>query len=84
MRQQRTQRISTPAPVHRTAIDLPRNGYVLIVDGQAKSKFETQDRALKTARELKNRFPKLQVKVYDGEAMQSQNVDLDPLDVGGI
>ena len=81
MRQQRTQRMSTPAPVHRTVIDLPKDGYVLIVDGQTNSKFETQDRALKTAIELKSRFPKLHVKVTDAEAMQIQGVDLDPLNV---
>jgi hypothetical protein len=80
MRPQRTQRMSSPAPpMHRAALDLPKTGYVLIVDGQAKKEFETQNRALKTVRELKNRFPRLQVKVYDAEAKQSQNVDLDPL-----
>jgi hypothetical protein len=80
MRRQRTGRMSTPAPapVRRAATEPPKNGYVLIVDGQAKREFDTQDRALETARELKSRFPKLQVKVYDAEAKQSQEVDLDP------
>jgi hypothetical protein len=34
MRQQRTQRISTPAPARGSGIDLPTSGYALIVDGQ--------------------------------------------------
>ena len=42
-------------------------GYTLIVDGLAKKEFGTQDLALKAARELKGRFPMLQVKVYDAE-----------------
>jgi hypothetical protein len=79
MRLQRTGRTSTPAPVRRATIELPTNGYVLIVDGQAKRAFETQDRALKAAKELKNHFPRLQVKVYDAEAKQSQIVSPDPL-----
>ena len=74
MRQQRTQRMSTstPAPISRAADGLPTSGYALIVDGQAKKEFDTQDRALKAARELKGRFPNLQVKVFDAEKRQSE------------
>jgi hypothetical protein len=57
MRQQRTQRMITPAPIPRAGVGLPTSGYTLIVDGQAKKEFDTQDRALKVARELKGRFP---------------------------
>jgi hypothetical protein len=48
----------------------------LVVDGQAKKEFDTQDRALKAAKELKGRFPNLQVKVFDAENKQSETVEL--------
>ena len=57
MRQQRTQ-MSTPATISKAGVGLPTNGYALIVDGQPKAEFDTGDRALKSARELKARFPK--------------------------
>jgi hypothetical protein len=76
MRQQRTQRMSTPGPISRADVSLPTSGYTLIVDGQAKKEFDTQDRALKVARELKGRFPNLQVKVFDAERKQSETIEL--------
>jgi hypothetical protein len=75
MRQQRTQRISTPAPIPRAVVGLPTSGYTLIVDGQAKKEFDTQDRALKVAKELKGHFPNLQVKVFDAERKQSETIE---------
>jgi hypothetical protein len=75
MRQQRTHRMSTPAPISRAAVGLPTSGYALVVDGQAKEEFDTHDRALKAARELKGRFPKLQVKVFDAETKQSEMIE---------
>jgi hypothetical protein len=53
-----------------------KSGFALIVDGLAKREFDTQDRALKAARELKARFPILQVKVYDTESKQSETIEL--------
>ena len=76
MRQQRTQRMSTPAPISRAGVGRPTSGYALIVDGQAKKEFETRDRALKSAKELKGRFPNLQVKVFDAENKQSETIEL--------
>ena len=79
MRQQHTQRMRTPAPpapTSRAGLGLPTSGYVLVVDGQAKKEFDTQDRALKAARELKGRFPNLQVKVFDAENKQSETIEL--------
>jgi hypothetical protein len=71
MRQQRTQRMSTPTPIPRAGVGLPTSGYALIVDGQAKKEFDTRDPALKSAKELKARFPNLQVEVFDAEKKQS-------------
>jgi hypothetical protein len=73
MRQQRNQQ-STPAPVFRSGTDLPTSGYALVVDGQVKREFEERDRALKAARDLKRRFPMLQVKVHDAETKQSETI----------
>jgi PP-loop superfamily ATP-utilizing enzyme len=67
MRQQRTQRMSAPAPVRKLRSGVPATGYALIVDGQAKADFKTHEQALKAARDLKGRFPMLQVKIYDAE-----------------
>jgi hypothetical protein len=52
------------------------SGYALVVDGQMKTAFETKDRALKEAMELKNRFPKLQVKVFNAEEQQLEELEL--------
>ena len=79
MRQQRTQRMSTPAPVatqNRTGTGLPASGFALIVDGQAKADFETDEQALKAASDLKGRFPMLQVRVYDAERKRSEQIEL--------
>lgn len=76
MRQQRTQRMTTAAPTHRTGIDLPASGYALVVDGQVKTEFNTRDRALKAAKDLKGRFPMLQIKVYDAERKSSEPIEL--------
>ena len=80
MRQPRSQRISTPAPVtspiYRTRTGFPSSGYALIVDGRAKVDFETYDQALKAAKDLKGRSPMLQIKVYDAEKKQSEKIEL--------
>lgn len=84
MRQQRRQRALAPrlalAPrftsMHRTSSGLPTNGYALIVDGHIKSEFKTKEGVEKGARELKRRFPMLQIKVYDAEAKRSEEIAL--------
>jgi len=81
MRQQRTQRMCTPTPISptpmsRAGVGRLTSGFALIVDGQAKKEFDTQDRALKAARELKGRFPNLQVKVFNAETKQSETIEL--------
>jgi hypothetical protein len=76
MRQQRTQRTSAPAPTSKAGTGLPTIGYALVVDGQGKREFDTHDRALKAARDLKGRSPILQVKVYDAEKKLSETIEL--------
>jgi len=82
--QQRRHRISVgtqlpsaaPAPMHRASPSLPTSGYALIVDGHIKNEFKTKEGAEKRARELKSRFPMLQIKVYNAEAKVSEEVVL--------
>jgi hypothetical protein len=47
---------------------LPNSGYAIEIDGLVKSQFETFEGAANGARELKTRFPKLQIRVYDAAA----------------
>jgi hypothetical protein len=76
MRESRAQRTNAPAPSHRREISLPSSGFALIVDGQAKSEFKALDQAMNAARDLKARFPKLQIKVYDAEKGLDEEVAL--------
>jgi hypothetical protein len=84
MRQQRRLRpfaprlapTQSPPPMHRTPTGLPTSGYALIVDGHIKSEFKTKEGVEKGARELKRRFPMIQVKVYDAEAKRSEEIAL--------
>jgi hypothetical protein len=55
---------------------VPTDGYVLVVDGQMKAEFKMKDGALKAARDLKSRIPRLQVKVYDAEEKRSEEIEL--------
>ena len=79
MRQQRRMAAPAlpPAPVRATT-EPPTSGYVLVVDGQMKAEFKMKDGALKAARDLKNRFPRLQVKIYDAEEKRSEEIQLLP------
>ena len=75
MRQQmRTTRTPAPVPTRKASTGLPASGFALIVDGQAKTEFMTPDHALNAARELKGRFPMLQVKIYDAENKRSEEI----------
>jgi hypothetical protein len=80
MRQQRTHGapMAAPATMSRAPTDLPTSGYALIVDGHVKLEFKTQDSAIQAAKDLKKRFPILQVKVYDAEKKRVEKIDLAP------
>ena len=76
-RQQRGRHLDMPVPVRqRAASDAPSTGYALIVDGQIKSEFSTQDRAIETAKELKKRYPRLQVKVFNHKTKATELIGL--------
>ena len=76
MRQQRAQRMGTTTPVFRSGTDLPASGFAMLVDGRVKREFNTEEAAVKAAKDLKGRFPMLQVKVYDAEKRQSKTIEL--------
>jgi hypothetical protein len=75
MRQQRTTAAPAPARATRAPIERLTTGYPLVIDGQMKTEFETKDRAIKAGRDLKERFPMLQVKVYDAEEKRSEEIE---------
>jgi hypothetical protein len=45
---------------------------------QVKREFKTQDSAIQAAKDLKRRFPDLQVKVYDAETKRAEQIELAP------
>ena len=76
MRQQRRTASSASARAIKASTKPLTSGYALIVDGQMKTEFKTKDRAVKEGIELKNRFPKLQVKVFDAEEQRLEELEL--------
>ncbi|WP_316188996.1 MULTISPECIES: hypothetical protein [unclassified Bradyrhizobium] len=52
------------------------SGYALEVDGRMKAEFSTRDGAVMGAQELKRRFPKLQVRIYDALTGTREEVPL--------
>ncbi|WP_315741783.1 MULTISPECIES: hypothetical protein [unclassified Bradyrhizobium] len=56
--------------------DLSQGGYAVVVDGQVKTEFKTKEGAQNGARDLKRRFPMLQIKVYDVATRQEQEIEL--------
>jgi hypothetical protein len=44
---------------------MPRDGYMLTVDGKMKTRFETADEAMAAGLKLKTSYPVVQVAVFD-------------------
>jgi hypothetical protein len=55
-------------------IELPKTGYAIEIDGILKSQFATKKGAEDGAVELKRRFPKVRVRIYDA----TQQTRFDP------
>jgi hypothetical protein len=66
----------TIMPKNPTANTIPSEGYVLEVDGKFKSEFGTSDAAMKSALELKKKYPQIKVNVYDAKAHARTLVEL--------
>jgi hypothetical protein len=58
--------------MHQRLHDVPLEGFAIIVDGHAKTIFATREGARKAAAELKDRFPSIQIKIYDAAAKQAE------------
>ena len=53
-----------------------QTSYALEVDGRIKTEFQTMEGAKKGAVELKSRFPKLQIKIFDVSAKTREPVEI--------
>jgi hypothetical protein len=71
---QRRTAVPAPARATKAAVAPLRAGYGLVVDGQLKAEFETRDPALKAAKDLKTRFPMLQIKVFSAEQNRTEEI----------
>ncbi|MGY8684768.1 hypothetical protein Q2941_44525 [Bradyrhizobium sp. UFLA05-153] len=58
--------------MHQRLHNLPLEGFAIIVDGHAKTIFSTWEGARKAAVELKDRFPSIQITIYDAAAKQAE------------
>jgi len=58
------------------ARELPTAGYAIEVDGRLKAEFKTRDGARTGAEELKKRFPRLRVRVYDAQTKTREEIQL--------
>jgi hypothetical protein len=66
MRKFMTMTTEEPVPRNIMRADVTiTEGFGMEVDGQMKAVFDTKEAAEKKARELKTKYPMLQVKVYD-------------------
>jgi hypothetical protein len=63
-------------PKNPSANILPTEDYVLEIDGKFKSQYETLAEATKAGLELKQKYPQIQVKVYDATARTRTPVEL--------
>lgn len=55
-------------PTQILADAIPTDGYILTVDGKLKKRYEIEQEATTEAAKLKQRFPVIQVSVYDATA----------------
>jgi hypothetical protein len=70
------QTVPAERPARKSARETPTSGFVLVVDGQMKGEFKTADAARTRAAALKQRFPALQVRIFDAQAKRSETVEL--------
>src|SRR5450759_4758659 len=63
-------------PKNLKANILSTEGYVLEIDGKFKTEYVTSEEALKAGLELKEKYPQIQVKVYDAKERTRTPVEL--------
>lgn len=57
----------TQKPVNLRANAMPSDGYILVVDGKLKTRYETSEEAMTAGSKLKQSFPVIQVAVLDAK-----------------
>jgi hypothetical protein len=67
---------TTTRPKNPSANTIPSEGYVLEIDGKFKLAFETSELAMKSALELKKKYPQIQINVYDAKEHARTPVEL--------
>jgi hypothetical protein len=78
---ERTMRQDTKKPANLRADVMPTDGYLLSVDGKLKKRYETVDEAVSEGSKLKQKFPVIQVAIYDAAAHASTPVELQKVEV---
>lgn len=58
----------------KSSQNLPTSGYAILIDGLVKTEFATRDGVETGAKDLKRRFPMLQVEIYDAAAQADRDV----------
>lgn len=66
----------TARPKNPSANTIPSKGYVLEIDGKFKLEFDTPESAMKSALELKKKYPQIQINVYDAKEHARTPVEL--------
>ena len=65
----------TKRPTNLRADILPKDGFVLTIDGKMKTRYETAEDAAAAGTKLKERYPVIQVTVYDAAARVYTQLD---------
>ena len=63
-------------PANLRANAMPTDGYVLVVDGKLKTRFDSSEEAMMAGTKLKQSFPVIQVAVLDAAGRISTPVEL--------
>jgi hypothetical protein len=66
-------------PANLRANAMPADGFVMTVDGKLKTRFDSADDAAAAGLKLKQRYPAIQVAVYDATARIYTPVDVPEL-----
>src|ERR1700693_273848 len=67
---------ATTKPANLRANAMPTDGYVLVVDGKLKTRFDSSEDAMTAGTKLKQSFPVIQVAVLDAAGRISTPVEL--------
>jgi hypothetical protein len=66
----------TKKPANLRANEMPRDGFVLSVDGKWKTRYEIAKDAMEAGAKLKQNYPVLQIAIYDAVERVYTPVDL--------